>query len=321
MANSADSSSPPKDLSPELPASVAELLARARAHGLELAAEREELDTMGLDFVVAHARDASGAPWIVRAPRRADVIAAARVEGRVLGLVGPRLPVAVPGWRIHAADVIAYVRIEGVPAVSLTAEGPVWNIVDPSAPAPVFIESCARTLAALQAIAPEDAEAAGVPVHTIAAARAEMAEAMRETRAVLQPSAALWDRWQRWIDDDASWPEHVALVHGDFHPGHWLLASDGRLVGVLDWTEARVGDPSIDLALFFGCFGRAALARLVDDFVAAGGRAWPRIVEHAAERWAASAAKGAQWALRHGNDAVLEFTRAQMQAIEAETAG
>lgn len=316
MANSAESSSNASSVT--LPGSVEELLARARAHGLELSAEREELDTMGLDFVVAHGRDASGASWIVRAPRRADVIASARVEGRVLRLVGPRLPVAVPNWRVHADDVIAYARIEGVPAVTVTAEGPVWNVVDPKAPSPVFLDSCAKTLAALQAIAPEEAEAAGVPVSTIAAARAEMAEAMAETRAALRPSEALWARWQRWLDDDASWPEHVALAHGDFHPGHWLLAPDGRLIGVLDWTEARVGNPAVDLALICGCFGRAVLARFVERFAAAGGRTWPRIVEHAAERWAASPAKGAQWALRTGNEAVLEFTRMQMQAIEAE---
>lgn len=305
------------DLPP--PGSAAELLARARRHGLELVAARDELDTSGLDFVVVHARDADGTPWIVRAPRRRDVVDSAQIEGRVLAFVRPRLPVAVPAWRVHAPDVIAYPRIEGVPAVSITPAGPTWNIDLAALPA-VFIDSCADTLAALQAIEPAAARAAGVNATTVAGARAELAEAMAATRQALRPSDAVWARWQRWLADDALWPAHEALVHGDLHPGHMLLAPDGRLAGVLDWTEARVGDPSIDLALFLGCFGREAFARLLEGFVAAGGRTWPRIVDHAAERWAASPATGAWWALRHDNPAVLEFARTMLAQVEAETA-
>ena len=105
--------------------------------------------------------------WIVRAPRRPDVVAAARIEGRVLQLVRPALPVAAPDWRVHAPEVIAYPRITGVPAISVAAGEPTWHVLDPSAPAPAFIESMARTLATLQAIAPATAEATGAPVHVI----------------------------------------------------------------------------------------------------------------------------------------------------------
>lgn len=303
------------------PTTVAELLALARRHGLELAATRDELDTTGLDFVVAHARDAVGTPWIVRAPRRPAVVAAAQIEAGVLRLVRPRLPVAAPDWRVHAPEVIAYPRIEGVPAVSIdAAAGPTWNIVDPAAPAPAFIEAMARTLAALQAIAPDEARAAGAPSTTIDVTRAKLAATLVDTRAALQPSERVWARWQRWLADDALWPEHVALVHGDLHPGHMLLADDARLIGVLDWTEARVDDPAIDFAMFHGCFGAEALARLVERFVAAGGVTWPGLVAHAGERWAASVALGAEWALRHDHPDVLAHVRAQLATIDAETA-
>ncbi|PCC74425.1 macrolide phosphotransferase [Nannocystis exedens] len=310
LASSAESFHP-------APTTVAELLARANRHGHALEAASEELETMGLDFVVAHATDAAGAPWIVRAPRRPDVVAAARVEARVLALVGQRLPVAVPDWRIHAPDVIAYPRIGGVPAVTVTAAGPQWNIVDPAAPSPAFIESMARALAALQAIAPESAAAQGVPTSTIAATRAKLAAAMAATREALQPSPRMWARWHRWLENDALWPTHTALVHGDLHPGHMLLADDARVIGVLDWTEARVDDPAIDLALFLGCFGRDALERLVERFVAAGGTSWPGLVEHTGERWAAFAVLAAEWALRAGHAGALEHGRAQLVALDA----
>jgi len=38
-----------------------------------------------------------------------------------------------------------------------------------------------------------------------------------------------------------------ALVHCDLGPSH-LLCRDGELVGVIDWGDARIGDPAIDYA-------------------------------------------------------------------------
>ena len=37
------------------------------------------------------------------------------------------------------------------------------------------------------------------------------------------------------------------LTHSDLGPSH-LLVQDGRLVGVIDWGDARIGDPAIDYA-------------------------------------------------------------------------
>jgi aminoglycoside phosphotransferase (APT) family kinase protein len=37
-----------------------------------------------------------------------------------------------------------------------------------------------------------------------------------------------------------------ALLHGDYWPGN-LLWRDGRLAAVLDWEDARLGDPLADL--------------------------------------------------------------------------
>ena len=38
-----------------------------------------------------------------------------------------------------------------------------------------------------------------------------------------------------------------ALLHADLGPEH-LLVRDGRLVGVIDWGDTRVGDPALDYA-------------------------------------------------------------------------
>lgn len=296
---------------------IAQLLAAAARHGLSLTAEGAALDTLGLDFLVVHARDPDGVRWVVRAPRRADVVAAAATEARILALVRRTLPVAVPDWRVHAAEVIAYPRLDGVPAVTLEDGAPTWNVLDPAAPAPAFLDTMAAALAALQAIPADEVRAAGVPVRSIAEERAELARILDLTRAHLAPPEPVWARWQRWLADDASWPAHAVLCHGDLHPGHMLLDDGARLTGVLDWTEARATDPSVDLALFHMCFGRAALEALVDRLARLGARTWPRLVEHAIERTTVFPALGAEWALRTGNAAVLEQSRAQLAAAEA----
>jgi aminoglycoside phosphotransferase (APT) family kinase protein len=37
-----------------------------------------------------------------------------------------------------------------------------------------------------------------------------------------------------------------AIVHADLGPGH-ILVDHGQITGIIDWTDARVGDPAIDL--------------------------------------------------------------------------
>ncbi|WP_394839295.1 macrolide 2'-phosphotransferase [Pendulispora rubella] len=294
---------------------VQALLDAARQHGLELTADRDEFDKSGLDFLVVHAKDASGTCWVVRTPRRPELLETARLEGRALQLLAPKLPVAIPEWRIHADDVIAYPRLPGTPAVTLDASGaPQWHL-DPSAPSELFLDSFAGALAALQSIDEAGARAAGIPTKPIDEARLALARSMDETRAALAPSDAIWARWHAWLENDGLWPDYLTLVHGDLHPGHMLLDAEGRLSGILDWTEACVTDPCIDFAMFFGCFGRRPLERLVERFAMWGGRTWPRLVDHAAERWASFPALVAEWALRTDNEAILEHARAHLASV------
>jgi aminoglycoside phosphotransferase (APT) family kinase protein len=39
----------------------------------------------------------------------------------------------------------------------------------------------------------------------------------------------------------------VTLIHGDLGPEH-VLSHDGLITGVIDWSDARIGDPALDLA-------------------------------------------------------------------------
>jgi aminoglycoside phosphotransferase (APT) family kinase protein len=283
--------------------SLDSIVAAAARHGLVL--HDPTLDTMGLDFLAVHARDADGVRWIVRAPRRADVAAGALVEARVLAAVRGRLPADVPDWRI-AAEVIAYPRLPGTPVVTLDGGAPTWNGVDPAAPAPAFLAQLAALIAALQRV-PHD----GLRTRTIAEERAEATRIVERSVALIDPPAEILARWRRWIADDTLWPDFVALSHGDLHPGHMLLDEHGTLTGILDWTEGRVGDPGIDLAMMLRCFGRPALEAI------AGGleRSWPRAVEHAIERAATFPASAADWADRTGNADILAYAKSELAQL------
>lgn len=59
------------------------------------------------------------------------------------------------------------------------------------------------------------------------------------------------DEWL--VEQVVARPGHPsAVIHGDFHPGNLLVHDDGSL-SVLDWTNASVGDPLIDLGRTFAC--------------------------------------------------------------------
>lgn len=288
-------------------ASLEAILAAAARHGLALF--DPTLDEMGLDFLAVHARDASGTRWIVRAPRRADVAAGAEREARTLAAAHGRLPVAVPDWRI-TGEVIAYARLPGTPVVTLADGAPTWNGIDPAAPAPGFLAALGALLAALQRV-----PHAGLVTRTIAQERAEIARVVDRSVTLLDPPAAVLARGRRWVADDSLWPAFVTLSHGDLHPGHLLLDDGGALTGVLDWTEARVGDPGIDLAMMHRCFGRPALEAIVAAMAAHGGATWPRAVAHAIERAATFPAAAADWADRTGNADVLAYAKSELAAL------
>jgi hypothetical protein len=39
-----------------------------------------------------------------------------------------------------------------------------------------------------------------------------------------------------------------SVMHGDLAPEHVLCNTAGLITGVIDWTDARIGDPAVDLA-------------------------------------------------------------------------
>jgi aminoglycoside phosphotransferase (APT) family kinase protein len=69
------------------------------------------------------------------------------------------------------------------------------------------------------------------------------------------------------------WPQSngSVLLHGDFWPGN-LLWKDGRLVAILDWEDAALGDPLADVANsrleILWAYGRDAMERFTQQYQA-----------------------------------------------------
>lgn len=78
-----------------------------------------------------------------------------------------------------------------------------------------------------------------------------------------------------WLDDHEVAPPTPVLVHGDYRPGNVLYEGE-RIVGILDWELAHIGDPAEDLAWAYRTLWSPQRFVSLHDFVAAyqaaGGR-------------------------------------------------
>ena len=265
-----------------LPASAeaSSVASLASSHGLHIERGSLRFNDMGLDFRVATARDTDGNEWLLRLPRRPDAMRRAEVEGRFLSFISSRLSVSVPDWQVHAADLIAYPLLPGTPGLTLDDAGaPVWH-VDSAAPA--FTQSLADFLAELHSVDIAEAASTGIEVRSPAEVREGMRRRIARVTAEFEVANDLTDRWSSWLADDSFWPAWSTVTHGEIYPAH-VLHVDGRVVSVLDWTTAAVGDPAKDFMFHQSIVPKHAFDATISRYVEHGGRVWPKIAEHCAE--------------------------------------
>lgn len=127
--------------------------------------------------------------------------------------------------------------------------------------------------------------------------------------------AELWERWQKWLNNDGLWPDETALVHGDLHPGHILVDENEHVTGLIDWTEAKVADLSKDFLGHLTVFGEEELERLIHAYIEAGGPHWPKMKEHIIELSATSDIDVAEFAVVSG---LKEYEEMAKQALGVE---
>ena len=295
----------------DLTATIRDLSA---THGLELDESSIEVNEMGLDFRVAIVRTVQGERWVLRIPRRRDVMNRAEVEGRLLRMVAPHLSAAVPEWRIHTPELIAYPILPGVPGLELDDQGePEWR-VDVSASS--FATSLGDFLSQLHAVDIDDARATGIETRSPSEVRDSWRADIETVAANFEIADHLRTRWDVWLQDDSYWPEFSVLTHGEIYPGHTLVV-DNAITAVLDWTTASVSDPAKDFMFHQATASAEAFNFTVRRYIERGGRVWPRLADHCAEMFSASPVNYGIYALATGEKEHREAAAAQLNPSTA----
>jgi aminoglycoside phosphotransferase (APT) family kinase protein len=210
-----------------------------------------------------------GDELVVRLPRIAGAAGNVDLERTWVPRLAPHLPVAVPA---------------PVGVGESTDEYPYPWTVCPWLPGtnpavddtrPELAHDLAAFVTALRTVDPTSAPKCGrgMPLATRdAPTRAAIAasDGLVDTAAV----TAIWADALRI----PPWDGPPAWAHADLSPGN-LLVRDGRLVAVIDWGAAGVGDPTVDLIVGWNLLSASARAAFraaleVDDDTWRRGRAW-----------------------------------------------
>jgi aminoglycoside phosphotransferase (APT) family kinase protein len=221
--------------------------------------------------------------WIVRVPRRPEVRDWMRIEAALLPALAEALPVPVPEFAAvedTARDFfVVYRKLAGDAISARACRGPAGVRL---------ATQLGRFLADLHAFPRERATAAGLadagPAEWVAQQRRFAERCTDEVMPLL--SAAERTRAQSMFQELFSGLEKLAetvLVHRDLGPAHLLHRGDS-VTGVIDWSDASLGDPALDFAwLLHGtetAFGEALLlayGRQPDDALPARALSYHRL--------------------------------------------
>lgn len=185
--------------------------------------------------------------WCFRFPRRAELSSIFERESRVHALVARVL---------HPFAAVPIVELWGQPGPEFPYAFAGHRMVpgigadDPLAPvSPSMAPDLASLLRSLHDVPEREASAAGV-VHDKEGSEEWLAEAMSSAAELtgISPVVDKAVQWLRGVQDIPSpYTGPAKLVHNDLGPQHLLVGADsGKLVGVIDWTDAALGDPVLD---------------------------------------------------------------------------
>lgn len=280
----------------EDPVDVDEARARIRAHVPDVPARTVEPLGAGWDnsaFLV-------DGRWVVRFPRRASAVALLETESRVLPLLAPRLPLAVPEPAFVVAATGAEGPFAGYPLIAgRTACVAALSETQRHAAAPTL----GRFLRALHDVPVDDL---ALPGDTLGRLRLDGRRHELEARLGVLEDRAVVDSPGPWIEAfDALGPDAPGglpgrAVHGDLYARHLVVDAQGRIQGVIDWGDVHRGDPAADLMVAFGFL--PATAR--DGFFRAYGEVDPP-TRRAARRRALFHAVAVAWYATESDDRVL----------------
>lgn len=152
---------------------VEHMLALAKNNGILVDPTTVKVNESGLDFLAIFASTIDDVPWVLRQPRRADVVETARYEKKVLDLVSNHLHVEVPDWQVHTSEFIAYPILGGTPMATINMETKNYEwYLNPESLPELCIQTWAEALVELHGIHHDLARDAGIRVKEPSEARA-----------------------------------------------------------------------------------------------------------------------------------------------------
>jgi macrolide phosphotransferase len=272
----------------------------AASHGLDIDPKSLRPSGSDADWFGSLATDRKGQVWVLRAPRRGDMLKVARYEADVLAFIRSRVGLAVPDWKVHSDKLVAYPALKGLPAADVDPlmGDVIWHVPADNG---VFLNSLAIAMVRIHDISAKDAEGTGLRVADAAQARQQIRTLMDDAKALSPPPPVLWKLWERWLYDDSFWPSSTGLIHGDLYPQNFLLRQDHEIIAIEDWADAEVGDTARDFAPVFSALGRDAMEDLMLRYARAGGNGWPRMADHAEMYYWAGPLRYAAYAMRTGD--------------------
>jgi macrolide phosphotransferase len=224
-------------------------LASAAVPGLDPVSVEALPSTPDQSFDVAFVQDAEHRRWVVRAPR--TDVAGAEMDRTVglLGLLGRRLPFAVPAPK-------GFVALEEGGRAAVYPFLPGHNLDYSELPAgPGIAAELGRAIAALHNTDPAVYEEAGLPSYDADAYRTRrLAELDRAAETGRVPTTLL-ARWESALEDVTLWRFAPTATHGDLTGDQVLAvftddddASTGKVRAITGWEDAKVADPADDFA-------------------------------------------------------------------------
>ncbi len=165
--------------------------------------------------------------WVERTPRRPEREEPLRREVRLLPWLAPQLPVAVPRPAVVGEEplVVRHELIAGSP----------WDGHGVG-----IARAVADAVRSLHRVSATDGRRVGLPELT-----PDWYDDFAD--AVLPLVDEGLRQRGRWLLDRVAAYPLSSDVHSDLGPAH-LLGRDGRLAGIIDWSDCGIGDPARDLA-------------------------------------------------------------------------
>jgi aminoglycoside phosphotransferase (APT) family kinase protein len=177
---------------------------------------------------------------IVQLPRLPSAERTLRKQIALLPGLAPEVSVAIPVPELVSEEPLCmgYRRIAGEPLdldIALRGDIP---------------EMLGRFVRGLHAVPPE---VLGWRSRGARAVRRDLRAELATFRERVSPLLSRTERsaadamFTAFVDDDSNFRFATAVVHGDLGPEHVLVTADGHLSGVIDWGDAEVFDPALDL--------------------------------------------------------------------------